>query len=88
MNCRDIQTCVCVFAYRLGIHCKKGKRFSRPQPGCHQPNSPWPGIVKLLPAEESLVSDIPAGDGEIGNLFLQCTLYIICNFYIRKQNAL
>jgi hypothetical protein len=25
---------------------KKGYRFSRPQPGCHQPNSPWPGIIK------------------------------------------
>ncbi len=26
------------------LHCKKGKRFSRSQPGCHLPNSPWPGI--------------------------------------------
>jgi hypothetical protein len=24
---------------------KKGFRFSRPQPGCHLPNSPWPGII-------------------------------------------
>ncbi len=28
--------------------------------------------VKLFPARESLVSDIPAGDGKIANLFLQC----------------
>jgi hypothetical protein len=51
---------------------KKGLRFSRPQPECHKPNSPWPGIFKLNPARESLVSDIPAGDGKIVNLFLQC----------------
>ncbi len=24
---------------------KKGYRFSRPQSGCHLPNSPWPGII-------------------------------------------
>ncbi len=27
---------------------------------------------ELFPARESLVSDIPAGDGKIANLFLQC----------------
>jgi hypothetical protein len=26
--------------------------------------SPWPGIIKLFPTRESLVSDIPAGDGK------------------------
>jgi hypothetical protein len=31
-----------------------------------------PGIIKLFPDRESLVSDIPAGDGKIGNCFLQC----------------
>jgi hypothetical protein len=31
--------------------------------------SPWPGIIKLLPARESLVSNIPAWDGNIANLF-------------------
>jgi hypothetical protein len=41
------------------LHCKKGYCFSHPQPGCHEPNSPWPGIIKLFPARESLVSDIP-----------------------------
>ena len=25
------------------VHVKKGYRYSRPQPGCHKPNSPWPG---------------------------------------------
>jgi hypothetical protein len=28
------------------------------------------GIIKLFPARESLVSDIPAGDGKNDNLFL------------------
>jgi hypothetical protein len=51
---------------------KKGYRFSRPQPGCHLPNSPLPGIIKLFPARESLVSDIPVEDGKIANPFLQC----------------
>ncbi len=32
-------------------------------------SSPWPGIIKLVPAWESLVSDIPAGDGKTANLF-------------------
>jgi hypothetical protein len=27
----------------------------------------------ILPGLESLVSDIPAGDGKIANIFLQCT---------------
>jgi hypothetical protein len=31
----------------------------------------WPEIIKLFPARESLVSDIPAGEGK-NNLFLQC----------------
>jgi hypothetical protein len=48
---------------------KKDKWFSRPQPGCHLPNSPSPGIIKLLPARDSLVSDIPAGDGKTANIF-------------------
>jgi hypothetical protein len=31
-------------------------------------NSPWPGIILLFLARESLVSDILAGDGKISNL--------------------
>jgi hypothetical protein len=38
---------------RRKVHCKKGCRFYRPQTGCHLPNSPWPGIIKLFPARES-----------------------------------
>jgi hypothetical protein len=49
---------------------KKDQRFfRRPQPGSHQPDSLWPGTIKLFPARESLVSDIPAGDWKIGYLF-------------------
>jgi hypothetical protein len=33
---------------------------------CHQT------YLKLFPDRESLVSDIPAGDGKIANHFLQC----------------
>jgi hypothetical protein len=33
----------------------------------------WPGIIKLFPARESLVSDIPAEDRKITNLF-----YSVC----------
>ncbi len=52
---------------------KKDLPFSRPQPGCHWPNFLWTGIIQLFPPRESLVSDIPARNGKIVNLFLQCT---------------
>jgi hypothetical protein len=41
------------------MHCKKKSN----------PNSPWPGIIKLIPARKNLVCDIPAGDRNIANLF-------------------
>jgi len=56
---------------------KKCYRISRPLPGCHLPNSPWPGIIKLFPTRESLVIDISAGDGKIINLFYSASLYAI-----------
>ncbi len=46
---------------------KKGYRFSRPQSGCHLPNSLWPGIIIYSRPGKSLVSD-----RKIANLFLQC----------------
>jgi hypothetical protein len=39
-----------------------------------QPNSPWPGMFKFFPARESLVSDIPAGDGKTDFLFYSATM--------------
>jgi hypothetical protein len=47
---------------KTGYTVKKGYQFSRPQSGCHLPNSPWGGIIKLFPARESLVRNIPAGE--------------------------
>ncbi len=67
---------------------KKGYRFFRPQSGCHLPNFPWPGIIKYFPARESLVSDIPAGDGKTANLFLQCIITEHMSRSIEKQNNL
>ncbi len=55
--------------YRCARTVIKGLQFSRPQPGCHLPNSLWLGIIKLIPARKSLVNDIPAGDGRTANLF-------------------
>ncbi len=37
---------------------KKGSDFPVPSQGCHLPNSPWTGSITLIPARESLVSDI------------------------------
>jgi hypothetical protein len=62
-----------------GVHCKKGYRFSRPQPGCHLPNTHWTGIFKLFPARESLVNDIPLGTGKTITFFYSghtATLYV------------
>jgi hypothetical protein len=53
--------------------CKKAERLSRPQRGCHLPNSPRPRIIKLF-LRESLTSDIPAGVGKTTNRFLQCSV--------------
>jgi hypothetical protein len=45
-------------------------------PGWLEENdSRWPGIVKLFPARESLVIDMPAGNRKIANLFF--TVYIV-----------
>ncbi len=52
---------------------KNGLPFSRPQPVCHWLNSSWAGI---LPPRESLVSDIPAGDGKIVKLFYSVWLCV------------
>jgi hypothetical protein len=54
------------------LHCKKRLAVFPSPAGCHLPNSPW-ARIKLFPARESLLSDIPAGDGKAANLFLQCS---------------
>jgi hypothetical protein len=52
---------------KIGYTVKKGYRISLPSRD--EPNSPWPGIIKLFPARESLVSDILAGEGKNDKLF-------------------
>ncbi len=61
---------------------------SRLQPGCQLPNSTRTGIIKLFPAREGLVSDIPAGDGKTANLFLQCSFWIAApNLWMKKYSV-
>ncbi len=49
-------------------------------------NAPWPGIIKLFPARESLVSNIPAGDGKIAKRFLHCILILSTHFLFLVSN--
>jgi hypothetical protein len=65
-----------VHIYTCSYTVKKGYRFSRPQRGCHWPNSPWPGMIRLFPARERLVSDILAGAWKIANLFFTVYYYM------------
>ncbi len=54
---------------------KKCSRVSRPQPGCHYQtllSGNNDVITELFLPIGSLVSDIPAGDGKLVNLFLRC----------------
>jgi hypothetical protein len=54
---------------------KKGSQVSRPQLGCHYQTLLGGNndvITELFLPRGSLVSDIPAGDGKLVNLFLRC----------------
>jgi hypothetical protein len=44
-------------------------------------------VYKLFPPRESLVSDIPAGDGKIVNLFLQCNKVICIYFWPEDKGS-
>jgi len=57
---------------------KNGLRFFVQFPNRDVTNQTLPGqgIVKLFPARESLVIDIPFGDGKIDNLFYSATLIL------------
>jgi hypothetical protein len=78
--CGGRRGCICVGGvqylsseWEWRLHCKKKVLwFSRPQPGCHLPNSPWSGIIN--PARESLISDILPGNGKIDKLFYSVDL--------------
>ncbi len=54
---------------------------SLPQKGCHFSNSPWSEIIKLFSARESLVGDIPAGDGKTAINFLQYTYVLFSHVF-------
>ncbi len=54
------------------LHCKKRLAIFPSPAGMSLTKLSLAGN-KLYPAKESLVSDVPAGDGKIDNLFLQCT---------------
>jgi hypothetical protein len=36
-------------------------------------------VIVIIPGQEELVSNIPAGDGKDDNLYLQCTELTICS---------
>ncbi len=56
------------------LHCnKKVSHFPVPSQDVNNQTLPCGEKIYLSPARESLVSDIPAGDGKMANLFLQCT---------------
>ncbi len=61
---------------RMHVHCKKGFPIFPSPAGMSQTKLSLDGnydvIYKLFLHRESLVSDIPAGDGNIEKLFLQC----------------
>jgi hypothetical protein len=56
--------------------------------GGHQPNFRWPGIIKIFPARESLISDVPAGDGKTANLFLQCNRLKLLPSFLNFSNKM
>ncbi len=61
--------------FKAGYTVKKGKRlaiFLSLAGMSLTVSSPWPGIIQLFLVRKSLVSEIPAGDGNVANLFLLC----------------
>jgi len=48
---------------------KKASRYYRSQPGCHLPNSPWPGIIYPIPVPERF------GQNKSRNLVEKFTVY-------------
>ncbi len=57
------------------LHCKK-KASDIPVPSrdVTYQNSPLAGQFNFFPARQSSVSDIPAGDRNVAELFLQCRM--------------
>ncbi len=53
---------------------KKGYRFSRPQPGCYWPNSPWPRIFYFFQARERLPCESRLGTEKRYLFYSVCTV--------------
>jgi hypothetical protein len=60
------------------VHCKKRLAIFLSQAWLSLTKSRWPGIIKFFPAKKSLVCDMPARDGKMANLFLQCIVLCLC----------
>ncbi len=55
--------------HTVAVHYNKRLLIFPSPAGGHEQNSRRPGKIKLFQTRESLVSDIPAGNGKIVNLF-------------------
>ncbi len=67
-------------------HCKKCIDFPVPPAGFNLPNSSWTGIIKLLLAKESLVSNIPTADGK-PFFTVRIRVWIIMKVVVSHQNS-
>ncbi len=57
----------------LRVHCKKRFAIFPSTAGMLRTKLSLDGNTLFIPVQGELVSDIPAGDGKIFNLFLQCS---------------
>ncbi len=63
--------------FGIVLHCKKRSVIFPSPAGMSLTKFSLAGNIHILPDRESLVSDIPAGDRKIVNLFLQCELQLV-----------
>jgi len=56
----------------------KGLAISRPQPGCHLPNSPWPGIIYTIPVPGRF------GQKRSRNLVIFFTVLLLISLSVRS----
>jgi hypothetical protein len=74
----------------LILHCNKRLAIFPSPAGMSLTNSLWQGIffIQIVPGQGEFGSDIPAGDGKIGNLFLQYTAIVskFCSKFLNNYN--
>jgi hypothetical protein len=71
-RCSKRRKVIILFVLKGTVHRKKAFRYSRPQPGCHLPKSPWAGKMTSYINYSRLArvwSVTSAGDGNIEKLF-------------------